>query len=114
MGLTTDHNDPRLTHGVDEYPLGQAPVYLVLSDEDRARGRLRPLRWSYWHTVCGQITSMTDAIAETYATDPGFYGATFCATCRMHRPVGADGEFHWVNRANPHNQDPEKDPKVGT
>ena len=34
-------------------------------------------------------------IAATYARDPKFYGATFCINCRMHRPVGPDGEFVW-------------------
>lgn len=39
MGLTSDRNDPRLTHGSDDAPIGgQADVYLVLSDEERAKG----------------------------------------------------------------------------
>jgi hypothetical protein len=38
---------------------------------------------------------MAQVIAETYAREPGFYGATYCTTCRMHRPVGAGGEFVW-------------------
>jgi hypothetical protein len=57
---------------------------------------------------------MTDAIAETYARDPKFYGATYCATCGQHRPVGPDGEFHWVNRSYPDRLNPDVDPKVGT
>lgn len=32
MSLTTDPNDPRLTRGVDEKPVQQAEVYLVLSE----------------------------------------------------------------------------------
>ena len=41
---------------------------------------------------CGTVTTMAPAIAETYARDPGFYGATFCCECREHRPVE---EFVW-------------------
>lgn len=44
---------------------------------------------------CGTATTMGTAIAETYARDPGFYGATFCAGCRDHLPVGEFGEFVW-------------------
>ncbi len=95
MGLTTDPDDPRLTHGVDDEPTGMAAAYLVLSEAERARGFVRPVRSSYTHTVCGQITTMNQALAETYARQPSFYGATYCAACRMHRPVGPDGEFTW-------------------
>jgi hypothetical protein len=98
MGTTTDPNDPRLTRGADpadgQYR-DQAPAYLVLSDEERARGFVRPVRRSYVHTVCGAVTTMGQAIAETYARDPSFYGATYCTKCGGHRPVGADGEFVW-------------------
>jgi hypothetical protein len=95
MGVTDDRSDPRLTHGADESPVGQAPVYLVLSDEERAKGFVRPVRTRYTHTTCGTVTTMGQSIAETYARQPAFYGATYCAHCRMHRPVGADGEFIW-------------------
>lgn len=47
--------------------------------------------------ACHAVTTMNTVIAETYARDPGFYGSTFCATCRTHRPVGRDGEFVWLN-----------------
>jgi hypothetical protein len=56
---------------------------------------VRPFRSSYQHTRCGQATQMARALAETYAARPTFYSATFCATCREHFPVGADGEFTW-------------------
>lgn len=46
---------------------------------------------------CGTITTMGSAIAETYARDPGFYGATYCCGCQMHKPVGVNGEFIWVD-----------------
>jgi hypothetical protein len=73
----------------------QNAAYLVLSDEERAKGFVRPVRRSYIHTVCGGLTSMAQGIAETYARDPGFYGSTYCVHCRMHRPVGEHGEFVW-------------------
>jgi hypothetical protein len=47
--LTDDPKDPRLTRGVDTAPVSQAPVYLVLSEAERAKGFVRPLRQSYRH-----------------------------------------------------------------
>ena len=41
---------------------------------------------------CGVLTKMGSALAETYARNPAFYGATYCVGCRMHRPVE---EFVW-------------------
>lgn len=98
-GTTSDRNDPRLTHGPDDEPVPQAPVYLVLSEDERARGFIRPLRTSYVHDTCGTVTTMGLAIAETYARDPHFYGATYCVHCGMHRPVGVGGEFTWNGTA---------------
>lgn len=95
--LTSDPRDPRLTRGVDEDPRPQAEVYLVLSETDRASGFVRPYRDTYRHEACGTTTTMARAIAETYARAPGFYGATYCARCAMHRPVGANGEFQWLD-----------------
>lgn len=108
MALTSDRNDPRLTHGVDDAPVQQATVYLVLSDEDRAKGFVRPVRRSYLHTTCGSVTTMGQAIAETYARQPDFYGATYCVKCQKHLPVGERGEFVWVEDGTP------TDVKVGT
>lgn len=157
MSLTTDPNDPRLGHGVDNEPVPQNEVYLVLSEEERAKGFVRPVRNSYVHvgrsmqyykgihrmlteeemkeyenkgknyvailTVmtkedgsflggtyvtqeeleayqfgrriggCGGTTTMGDALAETYARDPNFYGSTYCVYCRKHLPVQ---EFVWA------------------
>lgn len=47
MGLTTDPNDPCLKDGQKEE--GQNCCYLVLSDEERAKGFVRPVRDSYVH-----------------------------------------------------------------
>lgn len=101
MGLTDDRNDPGLR--IVDPDTGLQSTYLVLSDEERRRGFVRPVRTSYQHK-CGGQTTMALALAETYARDPGFYGATYCARCRAHFPVGADGEFYWSGT----------DDKVGT
>lgn len=149
MSLTTDPKHPGLGRGVDESPRPQNETYLVLSDEERAKGFVRPVRHSYRHVGiagpkhplrdltdeefgryrdigyvkfepyppgtrgastgrywtqaqldsvgkgCGVVTTMGQVLAETYARQPGFYGATFCCGCSMHRPVGRDGEFVW-------------------
>lgn len=98
MSLTTDPKDPRLGHGVDREPQDQHDVYLVLSDDERAKGFVRPVYRAYIHhdPECGAVTTMGLELCETYARSPGFYGATYCCRCRMHRPVGAHGEFTWI------------------
>lgn len=147
MAVKTDRDEVDTTLGPD----GQQRDYLVLSEEERAKGFVRPVRRSYKHVGiagpqyplrdlteeeveryggppcnyvkfeeyppgqaatgrywkqedldsvgkgCGTITTMGMAIAETYARSPGFYGGTFCVGCKVHRPVGADGEFVWVD-----------------
>jgi len=80
----------------DLKPNGQQQGYVVLSDEERAKGFVRPVRESYKHLTCGAVTTMGRALAETYARDPAFYSGTFCATCQKHFPVGDDGEFVWA------------------
>ena len=92
MSTTDDRNDPGLR---DIGPDGMQRTYLVLSDDERARGFVRPVRRSYRHLTCGAVTTMGLAIAETYARDPGFYGGTYCYRCRTHCPVGSAGEFVW-------------------
>lgn len=151
MSLTTDRNDPGLSKIKEN---GQQESYIVLSDEERAKGFVRPVRQSYIHVGrtlshfkgiyrmltddekseypnknyvavmthlvnedgsfkggsyvtqkeldawkagarvggCGALTTMALAIAETYARDPKFYGATFCCGCGAHLPVN---EFFW-------------------
>jgi hypothetical protein len=100
--ITSDPEDPDLTHGedpVDGPRVPQAAAYLVLSEQERAQGFVRPVRRSYRHLTCGAVTTMSQALAETYARNPGFYGATYCTTCGQHRPVGAHGEFVWEDGA---------------
>lgn len=143
MGITTDRNDPGLKN---IEPSGMQEKYLVLSDEERAKGFVRPVRTSYKHvgcrpggkmreltaeererykdfgyamyeeygpekdpvvgkfwtekelrSGCGAITTMGQALAETYARNPAFYGGTFCRQCGEHFPVGTNGEFVWTD-----------------
>lgn len=76
-------------------PDGQHQNYIVLTEDERRKGFVRPVRYAYIHEKCCTRTTMGQAIAETYARDPEFYGATFCCGCRAHFPVGPHGEFHW-------------------
>lgn len=92
-GVTDDRNDPGLANVDPE--TGMQESYLVLSDAERARGFVRPVRRTYVHEKCGTATTMGQAIAETYARDPHFYGGTYCVACHGHFPVGAAGEFVW-------------------
>lgn len=46
---TSDHNHPDLKQGVDDLPVNQNKVYLVLSDEERQKGFVRPIRRTYRH-----------------------------------------------------------------
>lgn len=75
---------------------GMQRGYVVLAEEERAKGFVRPVRRTYTHETCGTDTTMAQAIAETYARNPAHYAGTFCVHCRDHRPVGADGEFVWT------------------
>lgn len=92
MPTTTNPNDPRLGFGVDAEPKPQNEAYLVLSPDEIAKGFVRPVRDTYVHSLCGVATKMSRAIAETYARDPEYYGATYCVGCRKHLPVS---EFTW-------------------
>jgi len=92
MGLTSDRNDPDLKKVRAD---GQQETYLVLSDEEREKGFVRPVRRTYVHQKCGVATKMGQAIAETYARNPFFYSGTYCAGCGTHFPVGEHGEFLW-------------------
>lgn len=101
MGITSDRNDP----GINKPgPNGQNESYLVLSDEERAKGFVRPVRQKYIHLACGSETRMGLAISETYAREPKFYGATFCCACgKYFRLVNDDGSaaFEWSDGGTP-------------
>jgi len=82
--ITDDHRDLKLN--------GQQKGYVVLSEDERAKGFVRPLRSSYIHDACGTETKLGLSIAETYAREPKFYSGTFCCGCKAHFPLS---EFKW-------------------
>lgn len=83
--VTPDHRDINPA-------TGQQKGYVVLSEAERAKGFVRPVREVYLHRVCGTTTRMGRAIAETYARDPSFYDGTFCVACKTHFPLT---QFVW-------------------
>lgn len=83
--VTPDHREIDPATGLQK-------AYVVLSEEERAKGFVRPVREKYVHQKCGVLTVMGRSLAETYARDPGFYSGTFCVGCRAHFPVD---EFVW-------------------
>lgn len=72
MSYTTDPNDPRLKRGIDDKPIPQNEVYLVLSEEERAKGFVRPYRDSYVHVGANirshwkRVWKMLDPSDEMY------------------------------------------------
>ncbi len=91
----TDGSPVTPDHREIDTQTGMQKGYVVLSEDERAKGFVRPVRQSYRHMKCGGVTTMGRALAETYARQPNFYSGTFCAICRTHFPVGANGEFVW-------------------
>lgn len=75
MSLTTDPKDPKLGHGVDEQPTPQNETYLILSEEERAKGFIRPVRKTYIHVgtpgPTNELRDLTDEEKERYA-DVGY------------------------------------------
>lgn len=64
----------------------------VLPPQERAKGFIRPLHYAYRHTACNQVSQLEPEVAETFARDPYFYGATTCAHCGGLFPCS---EFVW-------------------
>lgn len=100
MSLTNDPQEAR--NSKIDLETGMQETYLVLSNEERAKGFVRPVLRSYVHEKCGTVTTMGQAIAETYARDPSFYSGTFCVGCKQHFPVGVNGEFYWDGLSEQH------------
>ena len=95
---TTTGESPDKVRAEQTEPTGQHKSYLILCDAERAKGFLKPYRERYRHNICGAVTTMGRKLAETYARDPSFYGATFCVTCNVHRPLA---EFTWEPDGEP-------------
>jgi hypothetical protein len=88
--VTNDHREIQ--------PSGMQKSYVVLSDEELAKGFVKPVRNKYRHAKCGEITTMGSRLAETYARAPDFYSGTFCASCGTHFTFGEpDGDFFWLD-----------------
>ncbi len=66
MSATTDPNDPRLGHGVDTEPRDQHDVYLVLSEEERAKGFVRPVRNKYTHVGLSPVYPLRELTTEEH------------------------------------------------
>lgn len=75
-------------------PDGQHERYpsSVQVDEDGNPAYIQPVRNAYCHKQCKVVTRMGRSIYLTYATNPGFYGRTFCVGCHGHFPLA---EFVW-------------------
>jgi len=83
--ITDDHRELK--------PNGQQKGYVVLTEKERAKGFVRPVRDTYTHHKCGCDTTMSRSIAETYAREPNFYSGTFCNYCKSHYDLD---EFVWA------------------
>jgi hypothetical protein len=88
-----DGSPETLDHREIDTKTGMQKGYVVLCPEERAKGFVKPLRDSYKHLPCNNITYIGTAIAETYARDPNFYNGTFCCHCKDHFPLR---EFVWA------------------
>lgn len=92
----TDGSPVTPDHREIEPDTGMQKGYVVLSAEERAKGFVRPVRYTYRHSKCNTTTTMGAALAETYARDPKFYSGTFCCCCKAHFPLN---EFTWDKTA---------------
>ncbi len=86
MPLTTDPNDPCLKNGQKE--TGQNNCYLVLSEEERAKGFMRPYRDAYIHRgrkverdekgrIIGRLIKIDDAdypVNDHFTKEKGYGG----------------------------------------
>lgn len=110
---TTSGEAPSKVRAEQVEETGQHKSYIVLCDEERAKGFVRPYRDAYKHVGrlqqlvtddgqpshqvrsggCGTVTTMGRSLSETYARDPKFYSHTFCVRCNCHPPVN---EFVWT------------------
>lgn len=89
MGLITDPTDPRLGHGVDAKETAQHEVYLVLSEEERAKGFIRPVRHTYIHTGIRPQYPLRDLTAE----EKERYGESFDKFEEYPEGSGSRGRF---------------------
>ena len=72
--------------------VSQEKTETELSDNERARGFVRPLRNTNKHPECGGITLMSDKIAENMAKKPNHYDEMYCIDCKTSAPLD---KFIW-------------------
>jgi hypothetical protein len=82
-----DYGEPKADGQYQRYPSS------VRVKPDGAPDFVQPIRNKYRHLKCGAVTLMRgDDLCLTYATNPHFYGATFCVGCHAHLPLA---QFVW-------------------
>ena len=79
-------------HGILPDARAQTLIHWQMSEDEKARGFVRPLRDSYVHRVCHHVNTMGQSMAETLAKKPTIFSTIYCIGCKAHRPVG---EFLW-------------------
>lgn len=94
MGLTTDPTDPALRETV---PGGQQKAYLVLTEEERAKGFVRPLRRSYRHVGVRPKYPLRDLTGEEKERFKDI-GYTHFELYPEHSPEGLEGKSgrYWM------------------
>lgn len=87
MSLTIDPNDPDLGRGADSSPVPQNKKYLVLSEEERAKGFVRPVRQSYVHVGLKPKYPLRDLTEDEQERFKQFGYAKFEAYPESESPV---------------------------
>lgn len=95
VGIRPKYSTRELTSEEKEQYSQYGYVLFEEYPEDRQIGLGRFWTEAQLKSGCGALTTMSSSIAETYARNPGYYGATFCVNCKNHFPVGEYGEFVW-------------------
>jgi hypothetical protein len=78
---------------------GQQVSTMTLPPEQRYQGSMDGVPDTYFHSVCGQRTTMSKDIIRTYLADPYFYAyRSFCCGCQ--RSV-SQKELVWIDTHEP-------------
>lgn len=103
MPLITDPNDKRLGHGSDHEDDGPKPqneVYLILSEEQRAKGFVRPVRDTYKHVGVRpkhQVRLLTvEEILELDCADDGWIAYESYPEGTKENPDGRSPGRYWT------------------
>ena len=83
--------DPKQSkHFVGDLRLEQDLV--ISGSRIKAAPKQRPVRRSYKHKRCGNVSPLAEDVAKTFAENPKAYGSLYCNACRSHYPVH---EYEW-------------------